>query len=103
MSSYSWAAPDRIPVLIALTSVVIYQTVTGTSVPAPKQVEGPVQGPPTIGVAGTQIIGAPPKGLTQFDVNLPTGILPDGGPFMGPIACGATGCWTGSWPSYAAW
>ncbi|MDX3371373.1 hypothetical protein PV387_36150, partial [Streptomyces sp. ME02-6987-2C] len=24
---------------------------------------------------------APPKGLTQFDVNLPTGILPDGGPF----------------------
>ena len=40
-----------------------------------------MQGPPTIGVAGTQIIGAPPKGLTQFDVNLPTGILPDGGPF----------------------
>ena len=27
------------------------------------------------------IIGAPPKGLTQFDANLPTGILPDGGPF----------------------
>ena len=27
------------------------------------------------------IIGAPPRGLTQFDVNLPTGILPDGGPF----------------------
>ena len=43
--------------------------------------EGPVQGPPTIGVASTAIIGAPPKGLTQFDANLPTGILPEGGPF----------------------
>jgi hypothetical protein len=32
-------------------------------------------------VASTAIIGAPPKGLTQFDVNLPTGILPDGGGF----------------------
>ena len=40
-----------------------------------------MQGPPTIGVAGTAIIGAPPKGLTQFDANLPTGILPEGGPF----------------------
>ncbi len=40
-----------------------------------------MQGPPTIGVASTAIIGAPPKGLTQFDANLPTGILPDGGPF----------------------
>ena len=30
---------------------------------------------------GTAIIGAPPKGLTQFDVNLPTGMLPEGGPF----------------------
>ena len=40
-----------------------------------------MQGPPTIGAASTAIIGAPPKGLTQFDANLPTGILPDGGPF----------------------
>ena len=30
---------------------------------------------------GTAIIGAPPKGLTQFDANLPTGMLPEGGPF----------------------
>jgi hypothetical protein len=69
-----------LPALIALTVFVVYQTVTGTNAPAPKEVEGPVQGPPTIGVTSTQIIGAPPKGLTQFDVNLPTGILPDGGP-----------------------
>jgi hypothetical protein len=43
--------------------------------------DGPVQGPPTIGAPSTGIIGAPPKGLTQFDASLPTGILPDGGPF----------------------
>ena len=30
---------------------------------------------------GTAIIGAPPRGLTEFDANLPTGVLPDGGPF----------------------
>ena len=80
ISTYGWRA-YALPVLIALTGVVVYQTITGTSAPAPKEAEGPVQGPPTIGVAGTQIIGAPPKGLTQFDVNLPTGILPEGGPF----------------------
>ena len=80
ISTYGWRA-YALPALIALTGVVVYQTITGTSAPAPKEAEGPVQGPPTIGVASTQIIGAPPKGLTQFDVNLPTGILPDGGPF----------------------
>ena len=42
---------------------------------------GAAQGPPTIGAASTSIVGAPPKGLTQFDANLPTGILPDGGPY----------------------
>jgi hypothetical protein len=30
---------------------------------------------------GTSIIDAPPRGLTQFDANLPTGMLPNGGPF----------------------
>jgi Protein of unknown function (DUF3152) len=80
ISTYGWRA-YALPVLVALTGVVVYQTITGTSVPEPKQAEGPVQGPPTIGVASKAIIGAPPKGLTQFDANLPTGILPDGGPF----------------------
>ena len=42
---------------------------------------GPAQGPPTIGAASTAIVGAPPKGLTQFDASLPTGVLPDGGPY----------------------
>ena len=32
-------------------------------------------------MASTAIVGAPPNGLTQFDANLPTGILPAGGPF----------------------
>jgi len=80
ISTYGWRA-YALPILIALTGVVVYQTITGTSVPQAVDTEGPVQGPPTIGVASTAIIGAPPKGLTQFDANLPTGILPDGGAF----------------------
>jgi hypothetical protein len=80
ISTYGWRA-YALPLLIILTAVVVYQTISGTSAPEAAQPEGPVQGPPTIGVPSTAIIGAPPKGLTQFDANLPTGILPDGGPF----------------------
>ena len=81
ISTYGWRA-YALPILMVLTAVVLYQTVTGTSAPpAAEGEEGPVQGPPTIGVASTSIVGAPPKGLTQFDASLPTGILPDGGPF----------------------
>jgi hypothetical protein len=81
ISTYGWRA-YALPVLFVLTIVVIYQTITGTAVSEKAAQEpGPVQGPPTIGAASTAIVGAPPKGLTQFDANLPTGILPDGGPF----------------------
>lgn len=78
VSTYGWRA-YALPILMALTGVVLYQTMTGTVV-APVA-EEPVKGPPTIGSAGTSIIGAPPRGLTEFDANLPTGILPAGGPF----------------------
>src|SRR5215475_2323818 len=61
ISTYGWRA-YALPVLIALTGVVVVQTVTGTSVPAPNEAEGPVQGPPTIGVASTRIIGEPTTG-----------------------------------------
>ena len=80
ISTYGWRA-YALPALVALTAWVVYTTVTGTSVPVAEEEQGPAQGPPTIGVASTAIIGAPPKGLTQFDANLPTGILPDGGPY----------------------
>jgi hypothetical protein len=79
VSTYGWRA-YALPVLVVVTAVVVYQTVTGTGAPAPVS-EEPVQGPPTIGSSGTAIIGAPPRGLTEFDANLPTGLLPDGGPF----------------------
>ena len=79
VSTYGWRA-YALPVLMAVTAVVIYQTVTGTSVPAPASGD-PVQGPPKIGAVGTSIIDAPPRGLTQFDANLPTGMLPNGGPY----------------------
>ncbi|TRW81158.1 DUF3152 domain-containing protein [Mycolicibacterium sp. 018/SC-01/001] len=81
VSTYGWRA-YALPLLVALTAVVVYQTITGASVAPPvADDDGPVQGPPTIGMASTAIVGAPPKGLTQFDANLPTGILPEGGPF----------------------
>ena len=77
ISTYGWRA-YALPVLVVLTTVVLYQTITGTtSGSKPEEEEGPVQGPPTIGAVSTAIIGAPPK----FDANLPTGILPDGVPF----------------------
>ncbi|HEU4361990.1 MAG TPA: DUF3152 domain-containing protein [Mycobacterium sp.] len=79
VSTYGWRA-YALPVLVVLTAVVVYQAATGTGVPGPAS-EEPVLGPPTIGAAGTAIIGAPPRGLTEFDLNLPTGVLPDGGPF----------------------
>ncbi|OBK75622.1 hypothetical protein A5651_07290 [Mycobacterium sp. 1274761.0] len=80
VSTYGWRA-YALPALLALTVWVVYTTVTGTSAPSAQQDQGPAQGPPTIGADSTSIVGAPPKGLTQFDANLPTGILPDGGPY----------------------
>ena len=77
LSTYGWRA-YALPVLVALTGVVLYQTLTGTVTPV---VDQPVKGPPTIGSVGTTIIGAPPRGLTEFDASLPTGQLPAGGPF----------------------
>lgn len=81
VSTYGWRA-YALPILAVVTCVVLYQTVAGTGTSAvPVNAEGPVQGPPTIDAPSTAIIGAPPKGLTEFDANLPTGILPGGGPF----------------------
>lgn len=77
VSTYGWRA-YALPGLIAVTVVVLYQTVTGTTASS-TVADDPVQGPPTIGSQGTAIVGAPPRGLTQFDANLPTGKLPDGG------------------------
>lgn len=79
VSTYGWRA-YALPVLVVVTVLVIYQTITGASSGTPVATEE-VHGPPTIGAEGTTIIGAPPRGLTQFDADLPTGILPDGGPY----------------------
>ena len=80
VSTYGWRA-YALPILAVVTVLVVYQTVVGARTQAPAPAVDTVQAPPTIGSEGTAIIGAPPRGLTQFDVNLPTGILPDGGPF----------------------
>jgi hypothetical protein len=79
VSTYGWRA-YALPVLVALTSVVVFQTVTGTNAPRPEASQ-PIQGPPVIGAVGTSILDMPPRGLATFDANLPAGTLPDGGPF----------------------
>ena len=80
VSTYGWRA-YALPVLTVVTVVVVvYQTVSGTRAPAPAW-DDMVQGPPTIGGKGTAIVDAPPRGLTEFEANLPTGPLPVGGPF----------------------
>jgi Protein of unknown function (DUF3152) len=79
VSTYGWRA-YALPVLVVLTALVIYQTVTGTGAPKPTASQ-PIQSPPDIGAVGTSIIDAPPRGLATFDANLPAGTLPDGGPF----------------------
>jgi len=77
LATYGWRA-YALPVLVAVTGVVLYQTLTGTAVPVADDM---VKGPPTIGSSGTTIIGGPPRGLTEFDASLPTGILPAGGQY----------------------
>ena len=57
VSTYGWRA-YALPVLVVLTAVVIYQTVTGTGSPKPTASQ-PIQGPPDIGAVGTTIIDAP--------------------------------------------
>nr|WP_307857371.1 DUF3152 domain-containing protein [Mycobacterium sp. SM1] len=79
VSTYGWRA-YALPALVVLTAVVVYQTVAGTGAPAPASQE-PAQRPVAIGAVGTAIIDAPPAGLVHFDASLPTGMLPDGGPF----------------------
>ncbi|OKH80716.1 hypothetical protein EB75_20200 [Mycobacterium sp. ST-F2] len=80
VSTYGWRA-YALPALAVITGIVVYQSVSGPNPVAPAHPHVPLVGQPTINSASTAIVGAPPKGLTQFDVNLPTGILPDGGPF----------------------
>ena len=76
LATYGWRA-YALPVLVVLTGVVLYQTMAGTPV---ESVVSRSKAP-TLGASGTAIIGAPPRGLTEFDASLPTGVLPAGGPF----------------------
>ena len=79
VTTYGWRA-YALPVLMALTVLVVYQTVTGTTSVKQAKSES-IQGPPAIGAVGTAILDAPPRGLAVFDGNLPAGTLPEGGPF----------------------
>lgn len=55
VTTYGWRA-YALPVLAVVYIVVLYQTVTGTTAPVGEESE--IAGPPTIGSAGTAIVGA---------------------------------------------
>ena len=80
VSTYGWRA-YALPVLVALT---VWWCTRPSPAPARQKTRvrrDPCRGRRRSASSSTAIIGAPPKGLTQFDANLPTGILPDGGPY----------------------
>lgn len=79
VSTYGWRA-YALPVLAAVTVLVVYQTVTGTNGPKSASAQT-LPEPPAIGAVGTSIIDTPPKGLVAFDADLPAGTLPAGGPY----------------------
>lgn len=79
VSTYGWRA-YAVPALVALTGVVVYQTFVGTITPAADYGADGV-GLNAVGASGTSVLGAPPRGMAEFDAQLPTGILPDGGSF----------------------
>ena len=65
VSTYGWRA-YALPVLVALTGVGgVPDRHRDQRARSRRRPSGPVQGPPTIGAAGTAIIGAPPKGLDR--------------------------------------
>ncbi|MFI6868783.1 DUF3152 domain-containing protein [Nocardia sp. NPDC050406] len=77
VSRYGWRA-YALPVLLMVTVLVVFDAVRG--------------GGESVGMApgfghlsersdGTEVIGAPPKGDGKFAADLPTGALPEGGPY----------------------
>ncbi|SNY80540.1 Protein of unknown function [Nocardia amikacinitolerans] len=78
VSTYGWRA-YALPVLFVVTVLVIADAVRGGGSPA-GSTAAPSFGRLSPPAANTGVIGAPP-GAGQFPADLPTGALPDGGPF----------------------
>ncbi|MGW4774547.1 DUF3152 domain-containing protein [Nocardia sp. NPDC004278] len=77
--TYGWRA-YALPVLFVVTVLVIVDAVRGGTDPAKIAAGAPGFGQLSPHTASAGIIGAPP-GDGHFPTNLPTGALPDGGPF----------------------
>lgn len=78
VSTYGWRA-YALPVLIVVTVLVVVNAMQGGG-------KSSGSGPPGVGLLSPRsdrggIIGVPPKGDGKFAAGLPTGALPDGGPF----------------------
>ncbi|NMN96019.1 DUF3152 domain-containing protein [Antrihabitans stalactiti] len=79
VTTYGWRA-YAIPFLAILTVVVGYDAIRNVT----DSVEGlddPGFGILSTNTKGSATIGAPPPGSGKFAANIPTGALPDGGPF----------------------
>jgi hypothetical protein len=85
VSAYGWRA-YAIPVLIAVTVLVVIDAVRGTHSTSRDETSSAISDIPgfgarSTGVKGTGVIGAPPQGDGKFAADLQSGALPDGGQF----------------------
>ncbi|MFD4469059.1 DUF3152 domain-containing protein [Rhodococcus sp. NPDC058505] len=80
VATYGWRA-YAIPVLAVVTVLVVIDAVRGTGPAEPGAYGDPGFGARSTSVDGTGVIGVPPQGDGNFAASIPSGTLPDGGPF----------------------
>lgn len=79
IATYGWRA-YVLPLVGIISAIVLYQTEMGVNDSSAESRQSAADAPAT-GPAGASVLDAPPRGLAAFDANLPTGTLPEGGPF----------------------
>ncbi|WP_097210585.1 MULTISPECIES: DUF3152 domain-containing protein [unclassified Rhodococcus (in: high G+C Gram-positive bacteria)] len=81
VSVYGWRA-YAIPILLVVTVLVAVDAIRGGgSSPESETGDGPGLGALSTATDGTDVIGVPPQADGNFAVTIPSGALPDGGPF----------------------
>lgn len=81
VSAYGWRA-YAIPVLLVVTVLVGVDAIRGGGGASPESETGdPGLGALSTATDGTDVIGVPPQGDGSFAASIPSGALPDGGPF----------------------
>ncbi|MFC7447508.1 DUF3152 domain-containing protein [Rhodococcus daqingensis] len=82
VSVYGWRA-YAIPILLVVTVLVAVDAIRGGGGGSPESEtgDGPGLGALSTATDGTDVIGVPPQGDGSFAASIPSGALPDGGPF----------------------